>query len=52
MDVSEQLGNMEVHLKVHEELTGSLWVRNKGRAGTGDIIVGMLQMASPGRPDV
>lgn len=43
---------MEVLLKVDEELTENLWVRNKERAGAGDIIVGMLQMASPGSSNV
>lgn len=33
---------MELRLKVDEELTESLWVRNKGRSGTGDIIVGIF----------
>lgn len=32
---------MELHLKVDEELTESLWVRSKGREGTSDIIVGI-----------
>ncbi|GAB0209859.1 hypothetical protein GRJ2_003451600 [Grus japonensis] len=32
---------MELHLGMEEELTKSLWVRIKGRAGTGDIIVGV-----------
>jgi len=32
---------MELHLGVDEEPTKSLWVRIKGRAGTGDIIVGV-----------
>ena len=32
---------MELHLGMDEELTKSLWVRIKGRAGTGDIILGV-----------
>ncbi|GAB0204978.1 hypothetical protein GRJ2_002963400 [Grus japonensis] len=39
--VSDQLECMELHLGMDEELTESLWVRIKGRAGTGDIIVGV-----------
>lgn len=31
---------MELHLEMKEELTESLWVRIKGRVGTGDIIEG------------
>ncbi|GAB0189267.1 hypothetical protein GRJ2_001392000 [Grus japonensis] len=31
----------EIHLGMDEELTESLWVRIKGRAGTGDTIVGV-----------
>lgn len=42
LHVSEQLENMELRLKVDEELTESLWVRNKGRSGTGDIIAGIF----------
>ncbi|GAB0178720.1 hypothetical protein GRJ2_000337300 [Grus japonensis] len=37
--VNEQLECMDLHLGTDEELTKSLWVRIKGRAGTGDIIV-------------
>ncbi|GAB0209274.1 mitochondrial enolase superfamily member 1 [Grus japonensis] len=32
---------MDLHLGMEEEPTKSLWVRIKGRAGTGDIIVGV-----------
>ena len=32
---------MELSLGKDEELTKSFWVRMKGRAGTGDIIVGV-----------
>ncbi|GAB0206448.1 hypothetical protein GRJ2_003110400 [Grus japonensis] len=32
---------MDLHLGMEEELTKSLWVRIKGRAGAGDIIVGV-----------
>ncbi|GAB0209248.1 hypothetical protein GRJ2_003390500 [Grus japonensis] len=32
---------MELHLGMDEEPTKSLWVRIKGRAGAGDIIVGV-----------
>ena len=39
--VSDQLECMELHLGLDEEPTESLRVRIKGRAGTGDIIVGM-----------
>ena len=39
--VSDQLECMELCLGMHEEPTESLWVRIKGRAGTGDIIVGV-----------
>ena len=38
---NDQLEGMELCMGVDEELTDSLWVRNKGRAGTGDIIVGV-----------
>ena len=31
---------MELHLRMDEELTESVWVRIKGKAETGDIIVG------------
>ncbi|GAB0207190.1 hypothetical protein GRJ2_003184600 [Grus japonensis] len=36
-----KLDCMELHLGMEEEPTKSLWVRIKGRAGTGDIIVGV-----------
>ncbi|GAB0177047.1 mitochondrial enolase superfamily member 1 [Grus japonensis] len=39
--VSDQLECMELHLGMEEEPTESLWVRIKGRAGAGDIIVGV-----------
>ena len=32
---------MELCLEMDEELTESLWVRIKGKAGTGDIVVGV-----------
>ena len=38
---NDQLECMELHLAMDEELTQSLWVRIKGRAGTGDIIEGV-----------
>ncbi|GAB0179105.1 hypothetical protein GRJ2_000375800 [Grus japonensis] len=37
--VNDQLQCMELHLGMDEEPTKSLWVRTKGRAGTGDIIM-------------
>ncbi|GAB0185452.1 hypothetical protein GRJ2_001010500 [Grus japonensis] len=39
--VSDQLECMELHLGMEEELTKSLWVRIKGRAGAGDVIAGV-----------
>ncbi|GAB0207631.1 ubiquitin carboxyl-terminal hydrolase 4 [Grus japonensis] len=39
--VNDQLECMELHLGMEEELTERLWVRIKGSAGTGDIIVGV-----------
>ncbi|GAB0209359.1 hypothetical protein GRJ2_003401600 [Grus japonensis] len=39
--VNDQLECMELHLGMDEEPTKSLWVRIKGRAGAGDIIVGV-----------
>ncbi|GAB0179153.1 hypothetical protein GRJ2_000380600 [Grus japonensis] len=39
--VNDQLQCMELHLGMDEEPIKSLWVRIKGRAGTGDIIVGI-----------
>jgi len=35
---------MKLHLGMDEEPTKSLWVRIKGRAVTGDIIVGVCYM--------
>jgi len=40
-----QLECMELHLGLDEEPTESLWVKIKGRAGTGNIIAGVC-----GRP--
>ncbi|GAB0204588.1 hypothetical protein GRJ2_002924400 [Grus japonensis] len=39
--VNDQLECMELHMGMDEEPTKSLWVRIKGRAGTGDTIVGV-----------
>ncbi|PKU43418.1 rna-directed dna polymerase from mobile element hypothetical protein [Limosa lapponica baueri] len=39
--VNDQLECVELRLGIDEELTESLWVRIKGRAGTGDITVGI-----------
>ncbi|GAB0203811.1 hypothetical protein GRJ2_002846700 [Grus japonensis] len=39
--LNDQLECMELHLGMEEELTESLWVRIKGRAGAGNIIVGV-----------
>jgi len=39
--VNDQLECMELRLGLNEEPTESLWVRIKGRSGTGDIIVGV-----------
>ncbi|GAB0190160.1 hypothetical protein GRJ2_001481300 [Grus japonensis] len=39
--VNDQLESMELCLGMDEEPTESLWVRLKGRAGTGDTIVGV-----------
>ncbi|GAB0187348.1 hypothetical protein GRJ2_001200100 [Grus japonensis] len=39
--VNDQLEHMELHLGMDEESTKSLWVKIKGRAGTGDTIVGV-----------
>ncbi|GAB0205257.1 hypothetical protein GRJ2_002991300 [Grus japonensis] len=41
LNVSDQLECMELCLGMDEEPTESLWVRIKGSAGTGDIIVGV-----------
>ncbi|GAB0187326.1 hypothetical protein GRJ2_001197900 [Grus japonensis] len=40
-DVNDQLECMEFHLGMDEEPTKSLWVRIKGRAGTGSTIAGV-----------
>jgi len=42
--VNDQLESMELRLGTNEEPNESLWVRIKGRAGTGDIIVGVCYM--------
>ncbi|GAB0210046.1 hypothetical protein GRJ2_003470400 [Grus japonensis] len=39
--VHDQLECMELHLGVDEEPIESFWIRIKGRAGTGDILVGV-----------
>ena len=39
--VNDQLECMELRLGMDEELTKSLWLRIKGRAASGDIIVGV-----------
>ncbi|GAB0193880.1 mitochondrial enolase superfamily member 1 [Grus japonensis] len=39
--INDQLECMELHLGMDEELTKSLWVRIKGRAGAGAIIAGV-----------
>ena len=41
MSPSMSMEHTEFCLGMEEELTKSLWVRIKGRAGTGDIIVGI-----------
>ena len=41
LHVGDQLERLELRLGMDEEPTESLWVRMKGRAGTGDIIVGV-----------
>ena len=38
--ITGQLDVMELHLGMDEQLSESLWVRIRGREGTGDIIVG------------
>lgn len=38
--ITGQLDVMELHLGMDEKLSESLWVRIRGREGTGDIIVG------------
>ncbi|GAB0196057.1 hypothetical protein GRJ2_002071000 [Grus japonensis] len=44
--VNDQLECMDLHLGMDEEPTESLWVRIKGRAGAGNIIVGVLYRPS------
>jgi len=39
--ISDQLECVELHLGGDEERTESLWVRIKGQAGDGDIVVGV-----------
>ena len=39
--VKDQLECMELRLGLDEEPTESLWVKIKGRAGTGDVTVGV-----------
>ncbi|PKU28864.1 dtw domain-containing protein 2 [Limosa lapponica baueri] len=39
--VNEQLESMELHLGMDEEPTESLWVKIRGRTGTGDITLGV-----------
>ena len=46
MYVNDQLNSMELHVGIDEELTESLWVRIRGRAGTGLIIVGVCYRPS------
>lgn len=41
LGVNDHLECMELCLEMDEELTESLWVRIKGRTGTGDFIVGV-----------
>ena len=48
--VNDQLECMELCLGMDEEPTKSLWVRTKGRAGTGDIIVEVCYRP-PGQED-
>ncbi|GAB0178597.1 hypothetical protein GRJ2_000325000 [Grus japonensis] len=48
--INDQLECMELHLGMDEEPTESLWVRIKGRAGAGDIIVGVCYRP-PGQGD-
>jgi len=35
------LESLELHLRIHEDLTESLWARVKGKAGEGVIVVGI-----------
>jgi len=44
--VNDQLECMDLPLRMDEELTESLWVRIKRRAGTGDITVGAFYRPS------
>ena len=39
--INNQLESMELHLGIDEELTERLWVRVKGKAEEGDIVVGV-----------
>ena len=39
--VNDQLESLELDLGMTEELTESLWVKVKGKAGEGDIMVGI-----------
>lgn len=48
--VSDHLEFMGLGLGMDEELTETSWVRFKGRAGTGDIIVGVC-CRPPGQED-
>jgi len=48
--VNDQLECMELGLGMDEELTDSLWIRIKGRAATGDILVGVCYRP-PGQED-
>lgn len=41
LNAPDQLELMELHLGMGEEETLTLWVRIKGRTGTGDIVVGV-----------
>lgn len=43
LSAPDQLELMELHLGMGEEETMSLWVRVKGRTGTGGIIMGVTQ---------
>ena len=43
---NDQLECMELCLQMDEEPTKNLWVRIKGRAGTGDIIMGVCYRPS------
>ncbi|PKU38249.1 dtw domain-containing protein 2 [Limosa lapponica baueri] len=39
--VNDQLECVELHLRMDEDLSESLWVRIKGRTGAGDVTVGV-----------